>query len=128
MMGDLITVFVKSPGIPAQGVLGDYIDRCIMTVKKHDVVKYPHMRQLRLAPQRALHVTSIMMCIAVASSPTLYPLFNVARRKEGRSGTRNHVTEREGLGERRSMAPRRSEVNRFWNVTAHNRREVRLYR
>ena len=30
MMGDLITVFVKSPSIPVQGVLGDYIDRCIM--------------------------------------------------------------------------------------------------
>ena len=30
MMGDLITVYVKSPSIPAQGVLGDYIDRCIM--------------------------------------------------------------------------------------------------
>ena len=29
-----------------------------MTVKKHHVVKYPHMRQLRLAPQHALHVTS----------------------------------------------------------------------
>ena len=30
MMGDLITVYVKSPSIPAQGVLGDYIDRCII--------------------------------------------------------------------------------------------------
>ena len=29
-----------------------------MTVKKHHVVKYPHMRQLRLAPHHALHVTS----------------------------------------------------------------------
>ena len=29
-----------------------------MTVKKHHVVEYTHMRQLRLAPQRALHVTS----------------------------------------------------------------------
>ena len=28
-MGDLITVYVKSPSIPVQGVLGDYIDRCI---------------------------------------------------------------------------------------------------
>ena len=27
----------------------------------------------------------------VASSPALYPLFNDARRKEGRPGTRNHV-------------------------------------
>ena len=32
MMGDLITVYVKSPSIPAQGVLGDYIDRCIMSM------------------------------------------------------------------------------------------------
>ena len=32
MMGDLIIVFVKSPSIPAQGVLGDYIDRCIMVI------------------------------------------------------------------------------------------------
>ena len=32
MMGDLITVYVKSPSIPAQGVLGDYIDRCISGV------------------------------------------------------------------------------------------------
>ena len=32
MMGDLITVYVKSPSIPAQGVLGDYIDRCITIV------------------------------------------------------------------------------------------------
>ena len=32
MMGDLITVYVKSPSIPAQGVLGDYIDRCISTI------------------------------------------------------------------------------------------------
>ena len=31
-----------------------------MTVKKHHVVKYTHMRQLRLAPQHALHVTSII--------------------------------------------------------------------
>ena len=30
----------------------------IMTVKKHHVVKYPHMRQLRLAPHHALHDTS----------------------------------------------------------------------
>ena len=30
-----------------------------MTVKKHHMVKYPHMRQLRLALQHALHVTSI---------------------------------------------------------------------
>ena len=29
MMGDLIIVFVKFPSIPVQGVLGDYIDRCI---------------------------------------------------------------------------------------------------
>ena len=29
-----------------------------MTVKKHHVVKFPHMRQLRLAPHHALHVTS----------------------------------------------------------------------
>ena len=28
-MGDLIIVCVKSPSIPVQGVLGDYIDRCI---------------------------------------------------------------------------------------------------
>ena len=34
MMGDLITVFVKSPGIPVQGVLGDYIDRCISILQK----------------------------------------------------------------------------------------------
>ena len=31
-----------------------------MTVKKHHVVKYPHMRQLRLAPHHALHDTSII--------------------------------------------------------------------
>ena len=31
-----------------------------MTVKKHHVVKFPHMRQLRLAPHHALHVTSII--------------------------------------------------------------------
>ena len=33
MMGDLITVYVKSPSIPAQGVLGDYIDRCIIALQ-----------------------------------------------------------------------------------------------
>ena len=32
MMGDLITVYIKSPSIPAQGVLGDYIDRCIIAL------------------------------------------------------------------------------------------------
>ena len=31
-MGDLIIVFVKSPSIPVQGVLGDYIDRCITII------------------------------------------------------------------------------------------------
>ena len=40
-------------------------------------------------------------------------------RKEGRSGTRNHVMEREG---RRSisMAPHRSEVDELWSDTARN--------
>ena len=38
MMGDLIIVFVKSPSIPVQEVLGDYIDRCIiMSISLRDL-------------------------------------------------------------------------------------------
>ena len=37
----------------------------IMTVKKHHVIKYPHMRQLRLAPKHALDDTS---CFEVSPS------------------------------------------------------------
>ena len=39
MMGDLITVYVKSPSIPAQGVLGDYIDRCIIVTTTRIVIR-----------------------------------------------------------------------------------------